>query len=244
MKLAIAGKGGVGKTSFTAWLGDYLHRRGRDVFLVDADTALSLGQALGLAQEKLPVPLIERKDLVRERIGKGLLNLNPEVSDLPDDLSVDVDGKKLLVMGSMTGGGGCACDANALLKAVLAYMVMDRDDVVLVDLEAGVEPLGRGTVRNVDGLVIVSEPSMRGLQTAASVGGMAREIGLEKQILVLNRAPEGINLPDLPGLPPMAANIPYMQSLADRQLMDASVLGLPEQAVLDIVMENVLREFR
>ena len=156
MKIAFAGKGGVGKTSVAAWTADYLARQGNNVWLIDADTALSLGQASGLTPDELPEPLVMRKDLIRERIHDGgFLNLNPEVGDLPESLAVDVplggsptDGitpgrKQLIVMGAVTNaGGGCACDANALLKAVLAHIVMERDEWVLVDLEAGVEHLG------------------------------------------------------------------------------------------------------
>ncbi len=122
MKLAFAGKGGVGKTTLAALAADYLARQGQDVWMVDADTALSLGQASGLSREELPVPLVQREDLVRERIGSGLLNLTPDVDDLPARLAVDVPlggptakgkapgAKRLLVMGSVsTAGGGCAC---------------------------------------------------------------------------------------------------------------------------------------
>lgn len=256
MKLAFAGKGGVGKTSVTAWMADYLARSGKNVWMVDADTALSLGQASGLALEQLPEPLIRREDLVRERIHKGgYLHLNPDVGDLPETLAVDVplggaakDGvtpgkKRLIVMGAVTNaGGGCACDANALLKALLAHIVIERDECVLVDLEAGVEHLGRGTVAYVDGLVVVSEPSMRSLQTGAEVGRMATDLGLEKQALVLNRN-TGAPPPDLDGLPAWNVSIPPLPGLLERQMTDASVLGLPEAAEVDAVMAAVLKTF-
>ncbi|MFZ5813383.1 MAG: ArsA-related P-loop ATPase [Thermodesulfobacteriota bacterium] len=257
MKIAVAGKGGVGKTAIAAWLGDYLAREGRNVFLIDADTALSLGRASGLSPALLPRPLIEREDLVAERVGAGLMALCPEVGDLPDRLAVDLPlgcgpfafhassgpdqagagrvgpgRKRLLVMGgAASAGGGCACAANALLKALLAHLVLDCHEWVIVDLEAGVEHLGRGTVAGVDGLVVVSEPSLRGLETAASIARMARELGLARQALVLNRAGKDANLPALPelaGLPSLTVSLPYLDSLAKRQLEDGSVLGLPE----------------
>lgn len=253
MKIAFAGKGGVGKTSLAAWTGDWLARNGKNVWLVDADTALSLGQASGLSVEELPDPLICREDLVRERIhAGGFLNLNPDVGDLPDELAVDlplvgepVPGvtpgrKRLLVMGAVTNaGGGCACDANALLKALLAHIVMDSDDWVLVDLEAGVEHLGRGTVTHVDGLVVVSEPSMRSLQTGAEVGRMAADLGLPNQALVVNRYLGG-EPPKLNGLPEWSLTIPPLDGLIGRQMTDASVLGLPEAEVLDKTVETLL----
>lgn len=255
MKIAFAGKGGVGKTSFTAWTADWLARHGHNVWMVDADTALSLGQASGLSPDQLPEPLIRREDLVRERIHEGgFLNLNPDVGDLPETLAVDVPlgadpvagvtpgRKRLIVMGAVTNaGGGCACDANALLKALLMHLVLDRGDWVLVDLEAGVEHLGRGTVAHVDGLVVVSEPSMRSLQTGAEVGRMAAELGLKKQALVLNRS-RGGQLPELSGLPQWSIHIPPLEGLLERQLTDASVLGLPESSALDGIIHQVLGE--
>lgn len=253
MKIAFAGKGGVGKTSLAAWTADYLARQGKNVWMVDADTALSLGQASGLAPDQLPEPLIRREDLVRERIHEGgFLNLNPDVGDLPETLAVDVplagdplEGvtpgrKRLIVMGAVTNaGGGCACDANALLKALLAHIVMDRDEWVLVDLEAGVEHLGRGTVTHVDGLVVVSEPSMRSLQTGAEVGRMASDLGLENQALVINRYQSG-EPPKLDGLPEWSMTIPTMEGLMARQMSDSSVLGLPEAGMLDALVEKLL----
>lgn len=241
MKLAMAGKGGVGKTSLTAWLGDWLARQGRDVWLVDADTALSLGQACGLPRSKLPVPLIEREDLVRERIGSGMINLNPEVGDLPEALSVElpVEGggpgrKRLLVMGSVSrAGGGCACAANALLKALLLHLVVERGAWVLVDLEAGVEHLGRGTVKHVDGLLVVSDPSWRGLETGAEIGRMAVELGLGNTALVVNRCPPGAEIPSIPGLPRQVLTLPGIDGLTARQLFSPSVLGLPEREAID-----------
>lgn len=266
MKIAFAGKGGAGKTTITAWLADHLARRGENVWLVDADTALSLGQASGLDPADLPVPLAAREDLIRERIGKGYMSLNPDVSDLPMQLSVPLPlggpvaagatpgQKRLLVMGTVPGAaGGCACAANTLLKAVLAHLIVDgggsgsngngRDnhkrDWVLVDMEAGVEHLGRGTVQSVDALVVVSEPSLRALSTGAEVARLARELGISRQVLALNRAQEGDappNLPGLAGLPTHGQDIlrvPLLEGLRRRQLTSGSVLGLPEDALID-----------
>lgn len=255
MKIAFAGKGGVGKTSLTAWMADRLARTGRNVWMIDADTALSLGQASGLAADELPEPLIRREDLVRDRIhAGGFLNLNPEVDDLPESLAVDVPlggpaepgvspgRKRLIVMGAVTNaGGGCACDANALLKAVLAHIVMDRDDWVLVDLEAGVEHLGRGTVAHVDGLVVVAEPSMRSLQTGAEVGRMASDLGLTNQVLAVNRLTRG-QPPALDGLPRKTIAIPVLEGLTERQMTDGSVLGLPETGRIDAIVEQLLQQ--
>lgn len=254
MKIAVAGKGGVGKTTIAAWLGDYLAGNGHDVYLVDADTALSLGQASGLERESLPEPLVLRHDLIKDRIGSGLMHLNPEVGDLPASLAVDLPDsrrggmgrKRLLVMGTVAGaGGGCACAANSLLKALLAHMVLEAREWVIVDLEAGVEHLGRGTVSAVDGLVVVSEPSHRGLETAAEIARLAREMDLERQVLVLNRHHADTVLPTLAGLPPLAAVVPPLASLMARQLSTGSVLNLDEQmTVIDLLCEEILTALR
>ena len=241
MKLAVAGKGGVGKTSLTVWLADYLARRGEEVWLVDADTALSLGQALGLPESEVPPPLILQKDLIHERVGEGFVHLNPAVDDLPERLAKKVGDLHLLVMGTITNaGGGCACSPNALLKALLAHLIMERSQWVIVDLEAGVEHLGRGTIQAVDGLVVVSEPSARGLQTAVRISSLAREMGLTRQALVINRAPADFQMPDLVGLPPLTATVPILPSLAARQLTVSSVLDLAERDQLDEIAAKVI----
>lgn len=241
MKLAVAGKGGVGKTTLTAWLGDYLARQGQNPWLVDADTALSLGAALGLPEDALPTPLTQDEALLRERVGKGFINLNPDVSDLPEKLRVRLGNINLLVMGSVAGaGGGCACEANALLKSLLAHLLLERDQCLLVDLEAGVEHLGRGTVAAVDGLIVTAEPSWRSLSVAGQVATMAAELGLTRQILVLNRAQSPVTLPPHPGLPPLVASIPPLSSLTDRQLTSPSVLDLPQRDIVDRICRDIL----
>ena len=261
MKIAISGKGGVGKTSLTAWLGDYLARRGEKVWLVDADTALSLGQASGLERAALPEPLTGRAALIEERIrpaGKGgMMDLDPQVSDLPEALSASLPlagpaaaeqgEKRLLVMGPLTNaGGGCACESNALLKALLAHLVLDRREWVLVDMEAGVEHLGRGTVAHVDALLVVSEPSMRSLETAAEVARMAGDLGLRRQVLVLNKAtPQQVaSLPPLACLPGQRLCLPDLEPLRQRQLYSGSVLGLGREAekTLDAFCAALLRQ--
>jgi len=241
MKLAVAGKGGVGKTSVTVWVGDYLARCGEEVWLVDADTALSLGQALGLPESEIPTPLIQEKDLIRQRVGEGLIYLNPEVQDLPERLAKRMQNFNLLVMGSIAAaGGGCACAANALLKALLAHLIIQRRQWVIVDLEAGVEHLGRGTVQFVDGLIVVSEPSLRSLQTASRISTLARNMGLTRQVLLLNRVANDFRLPEIEGLPPLVATIGYLSSLANRQMNSPSVLNLVERDELDHAVSQIL----
>lgn len=242
MKIAVAGKGGVGKTTVAAWIGDYLNRQGKQVWMIDADTAISLGPALGLSLDEVPTPLVNNKKLIQERVGTGVfINLNPDVDDLPQKLAKDVRGMKLLVMGTISGAGsGCGCAANALLKAMLAYMILRSSQWMIIDLEAGVEHLGRGTITSVDGLVVVSEPSIRGLQTAENISRLAKELGLKKQVLVLNRTPQSFELPDNFKLPPLVAKVPYLESLATRQQSSSSVLDLPEQREIDKLCEKII----
>ncbi len=245
MKLAIAGKGGVGKTSLTAWLGDYLGRAGQDTWLIDADTALSLGSALGLSAEEVPAPLVQHKELIEQRVGSGgFINMNPKVDDLPEILSQQTNGLHLLVMGTISGaGGGCGCAANTLLRALLAHMIIRTSQWLLVDLEAGVEHLGRGTISSVDGLIVVAEPSLRSMQTAAQISSLAYDLGLYKQALVLNRCQDS-ELPatDL-SLPELAACIPPLQSLLDRQQTSSNVLQLEEKDYLDNLCADILARF-
>lgn len=254
MKIAFAGKGGAGKTSMAAWLGDHLARSGENVWLVDADTALSLGQASGLGQSDLPTPLAEREDLIRAHIGQGYMSLNPDISGLPETLSVPLPlggpvlgggppgDKRLLVMGTVGGAsGGCACSANALLKAVLAHLILDRREWILVDMEAGVEHLGRGTVADVDALVVVSEPSLRSLHTAGEVARLASSLGLRRQVLALNRDVGGDGLPPQLELPRALLRIPVLEGLRRRQLTSGSVLGLPEDALITGLCGALLR---
>ena len=241
MKIAVAGKGGVGKTTLTAWLGYYLSRQGKDVWVIDGDTNMSLGLALGLKHNEIPDSLVENKELVNERVGVGFINLNPKVADLPERLSVETAGGKLLVMGTVTGAGkGCACSANSLLKALLHHLIIGSDQWVIVDLEAGVEHLGRGTIQGVDALIIVSESKMISLRTAARISSLARDLGLENQILVLNREALIPELESIPGLPPLATTIPRLQSLDTQQIETGSVLDLAEQEKVDGFCSRIL----
>lgn len=256
MKFAFAGKGGVGKTTLAAWVGDYLARSGHNVWLIDADTALSLGVASGISEDEMPVPLVLREDIIRQRIGQGLISLTPDVHDLPETLALTLPEsrapligdagrrgeKRLLVVGNVAiAGGGCACEANALLKALLSHLVCDRDEYVLVDMEAGVEHLGRGTVAGVDKLVIVSEPSARSLQTTSAISKLAKELGLDKQIMVMNRCPEGtVRLPLCYEVPALKLGFPEFAGLKKRMLASGSVLDIPEQNEVDSLVGRLL----
>lgn len=211
MKIAISGKGGTGKTTVAALLARALVARGRRVLAVDADPDPDLALALG-AGDRQPTPLAARRALIEERTGVrpgsrgGHFKLNPFVEDLPEELSVAIHGLRLLVMGGVrTGGGGCVCPESALVRSLVAQLLLARDEALVLDLEAGLEHLGRGTARGVDHLVVVVEPGRRAVATARQVQALAAHLGLRAPWLLANRLqqPDDLDflrreLPDFP----------------------------------------------
>lgn len=197
MKIAIGGKGGVGKTTVCSVWAQLFAQDGHDVLAIDADPSLSLGLAFGLSAEQSPKPLIEMKELIAERTGTrrdalGIyFKMNPHVGDLPQEHWLAVGGVKLLVLGGITqAGSGCACPEGAFLKALLAHTVLQREEVVLVDLPAGVEFMGRASVQGIDALVVVIEPGSRSIETAKNVARMARGLGIQTIGAVANKITE------------------------------------------------------
>ena len=217
MKLAVAGKGGVGKTTLVALLAREAVARGYRVIAVDADPDANLAMTLGI--DRPIVTLAEERELIRERVGEGgLVKLNPTVDDIPDRYAVEHDGIRLLVLGGIRkGGGGCACPANTLLQSLLRHLFLRAGEVVIVDMEAGIEHLGRGTVRGVDALLVVVETDRRTLATAGRIVGLAREIGLSHILAVGNkpRTPEEEDAirAGLPEGIPLLGVIPYQEEL-------------------------------
>ena len=194
MKVAITGKGGVGKTTFAATLARLYAAEGRPVLAADVDPDANLGLALGLSEEEVNaiVPVSRMKELARERTAANQSNtfykLNPEVSDLPDKLAKEVNGVKLLVMGTVdTGGSGCVCPEHVMLKAILSSLVFRREDVVIMDMEAGLEHLGRGTASMMDQFIVVIEPGARSVQTYHNVKRLAADLGVKQVRVVANK---------------------------------------------------------
>ena len=194
MKLAVTGKGGVGKTTFAAVLARLYAGEGRRVLCADVDPDANLGMALGLSAQEVNsiTPISKMRKLVEERTGANEFNkffkLNPQVSDIPDKYARDINGVKLLVMGTVeTGGSGCVCPEHVMLKAVLSSLVLRKDDVVIMDMEAGLEHLGRGTASFMDRFVVVIEPGERSVQTYHKVKQLAADIGVRNINVVANK---------------------------------------------------------
>ena len=189
MKLAVTGKGGVGKTTISALLAQACLRQGNRVIAIDADPDANLAPTLGYHDPAAIIPLAERKGLIEERVGSGgVIRLNPRVDDLIDTLGVDIDGVRLMILGTIPrGGGGCFCSPSALLKAFLLHTLAQPDEWVILDMEAGLEHLGRGSSAGVDCLLIVVEPSRRSLETAERIRALAEDLRIKKVWLVANK---------------------------------------------------------
>jgi len=232
MKIAISGKGGVGKTTLAALLIKYFQDQGKKVLAVDADPDANLALALGVPDPENIVPLSQMKEMVAERTesqpGKmgGFFKLNPKVDDIPEKYARQLDGVKLIVMGGVKkGGSGCICPESVLLRTLVTHMVLLRDEVVVMDMEAGIEHLGRATAKGVDWLIVVVEPGRRSVETALHVRQLAGDLGLQRVAVVGNKirgeADEAFlrkNLPDLPFL----GFIPF-----DDKIIEADLKGIP-----------------
>lgn len=196
LKLAITGKGGVGKTTLTALLAYVFAERGHKVLAIDADPATGLAAACGVPAEvaEAIVPVADMEDLIYERTGArkgetgGFFKLNPRVDDIPDRFAVSQDGIRILTMGTVKGGGaGCMCPESALLRSLVTHLLLRRDEVLILDMEAGVEHLGRGTAGTVDAFIVVVEPGRRSIQTARAIASLAHDLGIERLYVVGNK---------------------------------------------------------
>jgi CO dehydrogenase maturation factor len=194
LKIAVAGKGGVGKTTVSAVLAQLFSQDGSDVLAVDADPDANLCAAFGVSPDECPEPLINMKPLIGERTGTGrdavgvYFKLNPKVSDLPEKHWHTVNGVKLLAMGGIEqAGSGCACAKGSFLKALLSHTILQRKEVVFVDLDAGVECMGRASILGIDALIIVVEPGSRSIETATNIAHMSKDLGVKLVAVIVNK---------------------------------------------------------
>ena len=199
IKIAISGKGGVGKTTVCAVWAQLFAEEGFDVMAVDADPDANLCNAFGISSERSPEPLIKMKQLIAERSGTGkeavgaYFRLNPEISDLPEKYCLKIPGcsLKLLILGAVRqAGAGCACPEAAFLKAMLTHTILRRQEAVLVDVAAGLEFMGRATVQGIDALIVVVEPGSRSIETALNITRMAQKLGVKNVAGVINKITE------------------------------------------------------
>ena len=241
VKIAIGGKGGVGKTTVCAVWAQLFAEDGFDVLAVDADPNTNLCSAFGIPDEQSPQPLVKMKQLIAERTGTdrdsigAYFKLNPKVNDLPDKYQLEVAGLKVLVLGGITqAGAGCACPEGAFLKALLSYTILQQQEVVLVDLAAGPEFMGRASVQGIDTLVVVVEPGGRSIETAINIAQMAKELGIRQVAAIVNKITDTgqvetikSQLRDIPIL----ANVEYCPAVQQADLQRKAVFQTSPELV-------------
>jgi CO dehydrogenase maturation factor len=238
IKIAVTGKGGVGKTTLVSLLALTLAKGGRHVLAIDADPSPCLGAALGYPPDLLAQlrPIAEMDELILERTGAepgtsgGYFKLNPRVDDLPERFSAQHRGIRLLELGGVElGGSGCICPESTILRALITHVLLRHDEAVLLDLYAGVEHLGRATADSVDAMLIVVEPTSRSLATAHQIARLARDIKLTNLYLVANKVRGEA---DRSFVIQEGGNLPLLASFAsDPAVLEADRSG---QAVYDL----------
>ncbi|UCC38562.1 MAG: AAA family ATPase [Candidatus Aminicenantes bacterium] len=247
MKLAISGKGGTGKTTLAAVLTHYFNNDGYRVLAVDADPDANLASAVGIPAEQAAsiIPISGERQLIKERTGADarqfgqLFKLNPTVNDIADKYGIDFRGIKLLVMGGIQKGGtGCACPENVLLRSLLSEIILNRDEVVIVDMEAGIEHLGRGTAQSIDKMLVVVEPGSRSIFTAKSIMKLAKEIGIDSFGIIGNKIQDEKQkqwIRDQFLSTQTLGTIPYHEIIRDADIK--------QQPLIEILDEGLKREF-
>lgn len=249
MKIAVTGKGGVGKTTFAALLARRLALNGRNVLAVDADPDANLAAALDFPDPDSITPIVEMKQLIAERMGTDpdspspYFKMNPRVDDLPLMFRVEHDNIRLIVMGKVKrGGAGCACPEHTFLKSLLAEIILGPDEDVLVDMEAGLEHLGRGTASAVDGLFVVVEPGMRSVETLTRIRELADDLDISRIWPIANRvsSPNDKDFFEDKLGGEAVGFIPYSEKIALAGRGSASLMDVEQEiwTVMDSILEK------
>ncbi|MGA3071072.1 MAG: P-loop NTPase [Terracidiphilus sp.] len=249
MKLAVSGKGGVGKSTVAGTLARLYAAQGRQVLAVDADPDANLASAIGMPPElqaKIRTISTERH-LIEERTGAKvqgygqIFKINPEVADIAARYATRHAGVDLLTLGAVQrAAGGCACPESVLLKNLVQHLVLKRDEIVILDMEAGIEHLGRGTAMGVNLMLVVVEPGKRSVETAHRVREMASAIGIGRFGVVLNKSITSDSecrwISDEFGAETLLGVIPF-----DNRIGLADRLG---QSLMELGHEDILSPFR
>lgn len=246
MKIAVTGKGGVGKTTISSLIARRLAEKEFKVLAIDADADANFASALGIDVNKHQIqPISKMDELIEEKmgsgenLGKGLYTLNPFVGDVPERFSIHHKGVDFLAVGTIAkGGAGCYCADNKMLKRILNHIVLQRQEAVIIDMEAGLEHLSRGTAKGIDAFIVVVEPGQRSIETALNVEKMARDIGIEKVYAIANkvRNEEELQLigKALKGIE-LLAHIFYSGSISTADLKGISPADSPEEELIQTI---------
>jgi CO dehydrogenase maturation factor len=262
LKVGFTGKGGVGKTFIASTLARLAARTGRfkSVLAIDNDPSLNLGQALGIPADQLGLPILDMKDLIKERTGRapgesGAFKLNPKVNDIPEKFAVEgLDGVKLLVIGTIKdAGSGCMCSSNALVRELLYHMVVQRDELVVIDFEAGVESsMGRATAKGLDVLFIVTEPGQKAVDVALRLADLATHLGIRNIFFIFNKVETEAQDAflraqlDLPGTE-IFGRVPRSIAVADADMEGKPLLDVnqddPSIQAIETILQDILDRF-
>lgn len=259
MKIAITGKGGVGKTTLSGLLARLYASDGKKVLAVDADPDANLASALGVSPERAAkaIPLAEQSDMIEERTGSrpgapgGMFSINPKVDDIPESYGLEHQGVRLLVMGkSKEAAAGCYCPEHVLLRRLISHLILRRDEVVILDMEAGIEHLTRGTASGVNAFIVVVEPGQRSLQTAHHVEGLAKGLGIKDVFIVGNKIRHDTDKEfiarHLPGMKILGfmsyADDTVKADVDGKSPFDASAIAVKEAKVIKDALDQLMKK--
>jgi len=247
MKIAITGKGGVGKTTVAGLLCHLYAEEGKKVIAVDADPDANLASALGVPEKDAAnlKPIAEMDDLIEERTGArpgssgGIFKLNPRVDDIPESFGFRCNGITLLIMGrSKSAASGCYCPEHSLLRRLLKHLIVERDEVVVVDMEAGIEHLTRGTAEGVDYFIVVVEPGKRSIQTAQAVKNLSSGLGIKKVFVLANKVRKE---EDIKFIKEELRDFEFLGSISmDETIMEADMKGVPVYRASDKLLQEAI----